>query len=199
MRRSNLAFSGWPIARFLDRLGSDDPTPGGGSAAALAGSLGCALGCMVSNLLLSRSNLSRQERRRLVAARAELERAGGCLQRLVREDARAYQQLVRAQKGGRRALLAVHKKAVDCPVEICLQTARAMQILRALHRKTGPYLGSDVRAGQALLRGAFEGAFAMAEVNLSENHLGSMGSRLRRRLTRLARCVRRIHGTGSLS
>lgn len=199
MRRSNLVSTDWPIARFLERLGSVEPTPGGGSAAALAGALGCALGGMVSGILLSRSGLRPQERRRLKAERAALARAAARLQRLVYEDALAYQQLVRAQKGGAPALRKVHRKAVECPVETCLQAARAMRILQGLSRRTGPYLGSDVRAGQALLRGAFEGAFAMAQVNLGENHLGPIGRQLRRRMAKLSRCVRQIHGTASNS
>ena len=38
------------IDRFLDRLASGDPTPGGGSAAAIMGAMGAALVSMVCNV-----------------------------------------------------------------------------------------------------------------------------------------------------
>ena len=42
------------VHSFANLLGSDAPAPGGGSAAALAGSLGAALSAMVSALTLGR-------------------------------------------------------------------------------------------------------------------------------------------------
>ncbi len=42
------------VREFANLLGSDAPAPGGGSAAALAGSLGAALSAMVSALTLGR-------------------------------------------------------------------------------------------------------------------------------------------------
>lgn len=43
-----------PVKEFLDALESKEPTPGGGSVAALAGSLGAALTAMVGNLTVGR-------------------------------------------------------------------------------------------------------------------------------------------------
>src|SRR4051812_34644084 len=44
------------IASYLDSLSSGTPAPGGGSAAGLAGAMGCALGSMVCNLSLGREH-----------------------------------------------------------------------------------------------------------------------------------------------
>jgi len=44
------------ISEFLNELKSDSPAPGGGSAAALAGAIGAALGVMVGNLTLNSAN-----------------------------------------------------------------------------------------------------------------------------------------------
>ncbi len=44
------------IGDYITALSSADPTPGGGSAAGLAGALGCALGEMVCNLTLTKVN-----------------------------------------------------------------------------------------------------------------------------------------------
>ncbi|MCA9870939.1 MAG: cyclodeaminase/cyclohydrolase family protein, partial [Anaerolineae bacterium] len=42
------------LDNFIDRLASGDPTPGGGSAAALAGAAGAALVAMVARLTVGR-------------------------------------------------------------------------------------------------------------------------------------------------
>src|SRR4051794_9856273 len=45
------------VGELLDRLGSSDPTPGGGAAAALAGAIGAALVQMTANLTIGRPRL----------------------------------------------------------------------------------------------------------------------------------------------
>ncbi len=156
--------SSWSVQRFLGRLGSSDPTPGGGSAAALAGALGCALGTMVGRILLSRPKMTSAQRRTLRRDLGRLDALGRRLERLIAEDARAYRALVKAQRTG-QGLLNARKKAMDCPAEIGRKAAKASQLLRNLSRQTGPYLGSDLKAGTALLRGASEAAQAMVEIN----------------------------------
>lgn len=87
------------------------------------------------------------------------------LERLIEQDARAYRALVRAQRSG-RDLLRARAEAIQCPMAICRESAAALGLLRGLGRRAGPTLGSDVRAGQALLRGALEAAREMVEINL---------------------------------
>ncbi len=106
---------------------------------------------------------------------------------LIREDAAVYEKLVAAQRRGGAALRRARLTAIRCPLEICRQTAGAMKLLRGLLKKTGPYLGADVRAGQALLRGAFRSAVEMAAVNLRGGGLGRMGDQLQAELERLKR------------
>lgn len=186
--------SSWPVRRFLDRLASAGPTPGGGSAAALAGSLGCGLGSMVSRILLSRSGIRAAEAKKLREGLRRLEEARGRLEQLIRKDADAYGALVKAQRKGGRALLKAKVQAIECPIEICRETAGAMQHLQALLKKTGPYLGSDVRAGQALLKGAFSSAWEMASINLRGNGLRPEERKLQADLDRLERTSRRWNG-----
>src|SRR5579872_967935 len=46
------------LGDFLDRLGSADPTPGGGAAAAVVGALGAALIEMTANLTIGKPRLT---------------------------------------------------------------------------------------------------------------------------------------------
>lgn len=155
----------WTIERFLRRLASSDPAPGGGSAAALAGALGSALGVMVCTILLRRKGLRTSEKRQLQADRRLLRRSCGRLQALVEEDARAYSLLVEAVRK-RRGIAQAQARALRCPLRICEEVAQASRVMKTLARRAGPTLGSDVRAGRALLRGAFDSACVTVEVNL---------------------------------
>lgn len=187
----------WPIQRFLDQLASAEPTPGGGSAAALAGCLGCALGSMISRILLSRSKLRPAEIKCLKDGVRELERSREKLSKLIRADAEAYRRLLAAQRGGGAALQSARRAAVRCPLEICRETVAAMQILQCLLKKTGPYLGSDVQAGLSLLKGAFSSSLEMAVINLRGGALGAEGKKVQTELDRLERQAGRRNGRRS--
>lgn len=137
---------------------------GGGSAAALSAALGCSLGLLVIGILLARPKIRPAERAQLQKNRLHLEAITFCLKGLIREDAQAYQALVAAQKSG-QGLRKARRNALACPLKIVEKSYRATALLRRIAKKTGPYLGSDLEAGIALLRGASGAAQAMVEVN----------------------------------
>ena len=155
----------WSINRFLKTLASAQPVPGGGSAAALAGALGSDLGSMVCRILLGRPKTSSSKRVKIKKSLAELERLSSKLKNLIQEDAKAYQRLLRAFRTG-RGITAARQQAVRCPLEICEASVQAAHILKSLSGLAGPSLGADLKAGRALLQGAFSAASEMVEVNL---------------------------------
>lgn len=146
------------------------------------------MGVMVCTLLLQRRGLRAGERRRLEENRRLLRQTCGRLQRLVEQDARAYARLVQAVRR-RRGIRRAQAGALRCPLQICEEVARASRIMKGLARRTGPYLGSDVRAGRALLRGAFDSASVTAEVNLKGTNGLSGTNRIRGSLRRLRAAV----------
>jgi methenyltetrahydrofolate cyclohydrolase len=80
------------VQEFLERLGSDAPTPGGGSVAALSGALAAALGQMVCRLTAGRPKFAAvADQVRMLCAR--FASAEDLLRRLVEEDAAAYDEL----------------------------------------------------------------------------------------------------------
>jgi len=155
----------WTIERFLDELGSARPVPGGGSAAAVAGCLGTELGSMVCRILLARRNQNSKTAARLKRSLKRLDQLSGELRGLIREDAQAYLGLVRALEEKRGVTLA-KRRATRSPVKICEAAAQAYREMNHLYRLAGPSLSSDLKGGQALLRGAFEVAFVTAQINL---------------------------------
>jgi methenyltetrahydrofolate cyclohydrolase len=85
------------IDRFLDRLASADPTPGGGSAAAIMGAMGAALVSMVCNVSFGKKGYEAAEPElRNILARSEELRSR--LAAMVAEDVAAFDSLMAAYK-----------------------------------------------------------------------------------------------------
>ena len=82
---------------FLAELKSGSPAPGGGSAAALAGAIGAALGIMVGNLTLTSEKYiaSHDQASQLIE---QLEEKLASLERYVDEDTQAFTQVMQAYK-----------------------------------------------------------------------------------------------------
>src|SRR3954463_8306073 len=85
------------IEKFLDASAARQPTPGGGSVAALAGALAASMGEMVVNYSLGKKDLEAFADE-LKPALAEYHRARGMLVQLMGEDQQAYAALTAARK-----------------------------------------------------------------------------------------------------
>jgi formiminotetrahydrofolate cyclodeaminase len=85
------------IEQFLQAAGARQPTPGGGSVAALAGALASSMGEMVVNYSLGKKGLEAHGDR-LSLALMEFAKARTLLARLIAEDQSAYEALTAARK-----------------------------------------------------------------------------------------------------
>src|SRR3954462_12717033 len=86
------------IRDFLTALAAKQPTPGGGSVAALAGALSAAMGEMVLNYSVGRKNTPAQVDAELRAVLQQLTRARSLLLELMIEDQGAFEALTAARK-----------------------------------------------------------------------------------------------------
>lgn len=164
-----------PADQLLDRFASADPTPGGGSAAALAGALAAALVAMVCRMPKTRTG-DPQERTRLDEALASVTEAGDRLRNLVDEDSAAYDAVVAAyrlpkttdeEKASRqRAVDAALSAATDVP----LRTAEACWVVLAAAQTAAengnPNALSDARTAAALAWAGLCGAAENVRINL---------------------------------
>jgi formiminotetrahydrofolate cyclodeaminase len=163
------------VAAFLDRLAAGTPTPGGGSAAALAGALGGSLLQMVCRLTIGRDEARPHEAAlgAMLGQAADLE---GRLRGLVDEDAVAYDQVMAAlrlpkgtdeDKAVRRAAL---RRANAAATETPLRTAEACHALLGLAAElaaTGNRNAlSDMGSAAQLLQAGLRGAAMNVRVNL---------------------------------
>jgi len=85
-----------PVHEFLERLGSSDPVPGGGSAAALVAAMGAALVAMVAELTIGRPAYAEHEATMRHLRFDALDRRTELLA-LAQEDATAYDAVVLAR------------------------------------------------------------------------------------------------------
>jgi formiminotetrahydrofolate cyclodeaminase len=162
------------IGEFTSRLAAEEPTPGGGSAAALSGALGAALVCMVCRYTTGR------ERYREVEADALelLERAEdlrSALERATEDDIEAYrgyataQQLPKETAAEQEARTAALQSALRASTVVPLEVAEhAAEVVRLAHRAASignRYLISDAGVAASLALAAFEAAALNVELN----------------------------------
>ena len=163
------------LSAFLDALASAEPTPGGGTAAAIAGAMGASLLMMVAGLAKSRTG-SEQERVALAEARAALTSVRDRLIALADTDTDAFNQVMAAyrlpkatdqEKGARKdAIQQALKAATTTPLDILRAASDALRLGRVVKEHGNPAAASDVDVGLGLLRAAADGAAANVNINL---------------------------------
>jgi methenyltetrahydrofolate cyclohydrolase len=160
-----------PIHEFLVRLAAAVPTPGGGTVAALTGSLAAALGRMVCAFTLGKPKFAAVESQ-VRDLEQRLARTDELFRRLMDEDAGAYDQL--------RAALGIDKTAPDraakiaqaarlsggVPLETAALAHRLLEDLARLREIGNPLLASDAEAAEHLARAALHAAAANVRANL---------------------------------
>jgi methenyltetrahydrofolate cyclohydrolase len=165
-----------PIGELLERLGSSDPTPGGGAAAAVVGALGAALVEMTANLTLGRPRFADVEdkAKRIEQRAAELRRR---LAALGDADAAAFEKVSAAYKlpRGDDAQKADRSRVIQSALLVAagvpLETARLCAEVLGLAEEAAPVLNpaviSDVLVGALLARAGLDSAAVNVEINLA--------------------------------
>jgi formiminotetrahydrofolate cyclodeaminase len=163
------------LTDLLEAFASSDPTPGGGSASALAAALGASLGMMVAALPKTRSNAP-EDREHLRRSHDALHGLRDTLTRLIDEDSAAYDAVVAAyrlpketdeQKTARKeqiqnALL----RATEVPLDVMRASIAALETMQEVARYAHQAAGSDVGVALALLNTGAHGGALNVRINL---------------------------------
>ena len=158
------------INEFAGRLGSGDPTPGGGAAAALESALGAALVMMVANCTIGKPKYAEfEELNRDVLAEAEALRSS--LLEGMDKDAEAFGKLSAAlamPAGDARddALARASVEATDAPLAVMEDSLAALRLAAALMGRSNKNLESDLLAAAHSLSAGLQTAAANVEANL---------------------------------
>ena len=162
------------IQEFTDALSSKQPTPGGGGASALAGTLGTALGLMVGNLTVGKKKYAEVEEdvQSVMARLADMQER---LLVLADEDAKVFAPLAASYglPSGTEEEKAHKAKVMEqclldaslVPVEIMRQSCEALVLLAELEVKGSVMAVSDVGVAVQFLRTAVTGAIMNVYIN----------------------------------
>jgi formiminotetrahydrofolate cyclodeaminase len=163
------------VSQLLDAFASSDPTPGGGSASALAGAIGCSLLLMVAHMPKSKAG-PEADRAPLDGVIRRVAPLASELRALVDRDTTAYEQVVAAyrmpkstdaEKGSRRdAVQRAMRAAIEAPLAVMRACGAALEDVRTVKEHGNPNAASDVTVAAELLRAGLNGAKANVELNL---------------------------------
>jgi glutamate formiminotransferase/formiminotetrahydrofolate cyclodeaminase len=169
---------------FLDAVAQRTATPGGGSVAAAAGALACALACMVTDYSIVK-NMEPGIRDQMETLLNRLRSADEILRGLVTQDAVAYAAMSAAGKAARDnpAAKATYQEAVLNAVAVPLETAaaasHALATMDELKDSANSHLLSDLGVASVLAEAAARAAWYMVAVNLPELTDVAMRTKLR--------------------
>ena len=165
-----------PFTELLRAFQSREPTPGGGSASALAGAVGASLLAMVAGLPKPRAQ-DPGEVQRLSAAGTRSRAIGEHLSVLMDRDSEAYNLVVAAFRRPKATDEERHARthqiqdalraATEAPLDVMRACADAMQLAGDVASLGNRNASSDVQVAIELLRAALRGAKLNVEVNLA--------------------------------
>ena len=148
-----------PVHEFLEGLAAKQPTPGGGSAAALAGALGAGLVSMVCRYTVGRKRFADVEEavQRVLARSEELR---GELEVAVEDDVLAYGGYADAQampretedesRAREEALQTALRASTVVPLRVAERSAELLELAVEAAELGNPYLISDAAVGAEL-------------------------------------------------
>lgn len=185
-----------PLGVFLDDLASSDPTPGGGSASALAAAAGAALVAMVARLS------EKQAGERSVALRDRGDALRQTLSRLIETDAAAFDAVLAAYKlprgsdeeksHRREAVQAALTRAADVPLQVAAGGLAVLQSAMDLVESANPNAVSDLGVAAALAAAGVEGARLNVLINATSITDATAAARLRGEAEQLAGAARTL-------
>lgn len=170
-----MTLTGLTVTAILDAFRSNEPTPGGGSASALAGAVGASLLAMVAGLAKPHAT-TEEDVERLAAAGARCTAIARLLEELIDRDSAAYDLVVGAfrmpkgtdaEKAARTTgIQRAMRAATEAPLEVmraCSDGIEQGAVVAAFGNRNA---SSDVQVGLELLGAGLRGAKLNVEINL---------------------------------
>ncbi len=157
---------------MAEALSNTDATPGGGSAAAVSGAMGCGLGQMALGITLKSKKLDEAKRPALAAAHKTLGEMREKFDRLAEDDAKAFDRFMDAmalpKDDPKRSALMQEalKHAAEVPLKTAQTAAGALATAKASAPNAHPGVVSDINCAMHLLKAAALCAAENVRINL---------------------------------
>ena len=160
------------IGDFLSAAAARQPTPGGGSVAALAGALAAAMGEMAVQYSVS-SKKPQPGDAEMQAALGEFHRARQLLLGLMSEDQAAYEALTAARKAPdspqkKEEIAGALAACIAAPQAVAAAAKAILELAAVLAPRVNPYLLSDLAVCAELAMATVRCAIYNVRVNLPE-------------------------------
>jgi methenyltetrahydrofolate cyclohydrolase len=169
------SFADLTVSQFVERLSTAEPVPGGGSASAVAASLGAGLISMVASLSTGKPKYAAYEST-LARCQAEGRELAAEFLRLADRDADAYagysaalkmpRETEEQQAARKDAIKSAARAAADAPWECVKACARLVVAAEALAGRSNVNAASDVLVAALLGEAAARGAAENVLINL---------------------------------
>ncbi|MDQ5824521.1 MAG: cyclodeaminase/cyclohydrolase family protein [Chloroflexota bacterium] len=186
-----MALTKMTVQDFIEQLASAQPTPGGGSASALAGAMSAAMVEMACNLTVGRDKF-RDVEADLTVVLARAKELRGTLLEAVDQDTEAYDQVSQAYKLPRStdaekaertaAIQAGLQYATEVPLRVAQASHEIYQLATIAIEKSNPNVASDAKVAQLLADAARDGAIANVNINLGSITDGNFVERMQEEL-----------------
>jgi len=155
-----------------EALSNTDATPGGGSAAAVSGAMGCGLGEMALGITLRSKKLDESKRPALTAAHKTLGEMRATFDKLAADDAAAFDRFMEAMSlpkddASRPARIQAElKHAAEVPLRTAQIAAGALATAKSAVPLASPAVVSDINCAIHLLKAAAQCAAENVRINL---------------------------------
>ncbi len=167
------------IQNYINEVASKEPTPGGGSVAALAGSLGSALTAMVGYLTIGRKmylELDEKIKEEMDQNFEELKKSIEKLNHIVDEDTKAFDKVMEAfklpketeeeKKKRTQAIQEGYKIALEVPLRCAEECFKVLELQKVFANYGNVNAITDVGVGALLAATGLEGALLNVKINL---------------------------------
>ena len=161
---------------LIDEVSRDSPAPGGGSVAAVSGSLGVALGVMVANLCVSKAGFEKHHKK-LSEIAEEGQKIKELLVNAIDEDTNAFDKVIKAMRMPKDSdsekklrdskMQEGYKAATAIPLETVKYCYNALEVCDEISKLMDDSMASDVGSGAHMSIAGARSAAYNVRINLN--------------------------------
>jgi formiminotetrahydrofolate cyclodeaminase len=162
------------LNRFLEKMSSDTPTPGGGSASALAGALSASLVAMVAGLSFKKDKTKKKGMEGIREKGLSIQKR---LLQATAEDSKSFEAVIRAFRLPRNSekerlhrikeIQKAYQRATLTPQLVCQQSLQLLEYSKTLMLRGNPHAFSDAGVAAFLADAACAGGVLNIKINLA--------------------------------